>query len=94
MTEASFSLLETVSRDLPMYRDDPESQLASFPDGVDDDALHSDQDESDSKPSYAPANWLDAFTADERSHSGNIAPRIASPSDDAGLYQMHMKPMD
>ncbi|WP_210252955.1 hypothetical protein [Rhizobium sp. 18065] len=94
MTEASFSLLETVSRDLPMFRDDPDSQLSSFSDGTDDYEPHSDQDQSDASPSYAPANWLDAFTADERSHSGNIAPRIASPSDDAGLYQMHMKAID
>ena len=61
MTEASYSLLETVSRDVTMFRDDPDSQLLSFPDGDDGYDPHSDQDQSASAPSYAPANWLDAF---------------------------------
>lgn len=95
MTEASYSLLETVSRDVTMFRDDPDDRLqSSFPAGDNDDDQPRDEDPSASLPSYAPANWLDAFTADERSHTGKIAPRIASPSDEAGLYQMHMKAID
>jgi len=95
MTEASYTLLETVSRDLTMFRDDPDDHLqSSFPGDDEDYATRSDLHQSVSMPCYAPANWLDAFTADERSRSGNIAPRIASPSDEAGLYQMHMKAID
>lgn len=96
MTEASYTLLEAVSRDVSMFRDDPDLDNHSIFADIDDDYdLPSDRAlAASSGPSYAPANWLDAFNADERSHPGKMGPRSAAPSDDAGLYQMYMTSND
>lgn len=82
MTEASSILLDSVWRN-PLSYD------------VDLTELSADQATIEEGPSYAPANWLDAFIVDERSRSDEaFGERVPLPSDEAGLYPSYMRLVD